>query len=633
MTHLQNRVNKISSIPPAGTAPRRFAQLSSVGVVLLVAPAFATTLTVDLSTAIGPARHVASGSLYGVTEAKPADVNGLIAPLRPRMFTNPATSGTGKQQPVGDAIAVAKRVASTGATVTLRLADWLPGWPYKFVSMTDWLDKVSQTYAQKQASGVNNYYGYEIWNEPDGTWTNSLSFNEFWRQTYVKLRQLDPSAKIIGPSISYYNSTYLKNFLTYAKANNCVPDIISWHELSGGNLTSNYSNYRSIETQAGVGPLPISINEYSGKDHLADEGRPGASAPMIAKFERFKFDSACITFWDVAHPGRLGTLLATDTATNGGWWFYKWYGELSGNMVTTVPPAPNDPVALDGFASLDATAAKASVLFAGVNDGSIQIVVKGFQAASVLGSKVHAVVDHTPFVSRSTVVTATSTISTTDLSVVNDQISVTVNGANNNSGYRLILTPVAGSTGGTAGAGGASGTGGTVAAGGTSSTGGSRPAGGSAAQGGASAKGGASPTGGTKAAGGTSNTVNSGGATTVPSTSSSVSLGGVTSAGGGNASTGGSVGSDGGGNAVGQGGTPSSVASGGMPSVGNQGSSSATTPNGGTYASSVVSADSSNDGSCSCRVAGQSSGFKSVALFGVMGWLLMRARRRASQAC
>jgi len=88
---------------------------------------------------------------------------------------------------------------------------------------------------------------------------------------------------------------------------------------------------------------------------------------MIAKFERFKIDSASITFWNVSHPGRLGSLLATNTATNGGWWFYKWYGDMSGNVVTTTPPSPNTPSALDGFANLDTAGAKASVLFGGVS--------------------------------------------------------------------------------------------------------------------------------------------------------------------------------------------------------------------------------------------------------------------------
>ncbi|HZL17681.1 MAG TPA: beta-xylosidase, partial [Polyangia bacterium] len=386
----------------------------ALGALLLGSPflrsARGQTLTVDLSSTIRGVTHAASGSLYGVTETLPADVNGLIAPLHPYVFNNPAAD---EQQPVGDAIVVAGRVAPIGAKVSIRLADWFKGF-YTFTTMADWFDKIGQTVTRKLASGLTNYYGYEIWNEPQGTYasSNPLPFNQFWMQTFVQLRKLDPSAKLIGPSIAAYDGNYLNTFLSFCKANSCVPDIISWHELAGENLTADLQNYRALEKQLGIGPLPISINEYSGAADLTVEGQPGASAPMIAKFERFQVDSACISYWDVPHPGRLGSLLATDTAKNGGWWFYSWYGAMTGNMVETTPPTPASPSALDGFANLDATAGYASVLLGGTNTGTVTVVVKGFHAATFFGSNVHAVVEHTPFINRTTAVTATTTLST-----------------------------------------------------------------------------------------------------------------------------------------------------------------------------------------------------------------------------
>ncbi|MES1174244.1 MAG: hypothetical protein ABUL62_07920 [Myxococcales bacterium] len=439
---------------------------------LVATPALATTsLTVDLSLPIGPVTHVASGSLYGVTETLPADVNAWIAPLHPKMFTNPAAD---VQQPIGDAIVVAGRVAPTGAQVTIRLADWLKGF-YTFTSMSDWLDKVGQTVSRKKAAGLTNIYAYEIWNEPNGTYasSNPVSFNELWRQTFVQLRKLDPDVKITGPSLSYYNEAYLKDFLSFCKTNGCLPDIVGWHELGGGNFTGTLQSYRALEKQLGIGPLPITINEYSGAGHINVEGQPGASAPLIAKFERLGVDSASISFWDVGHPGRLGSLMASNTEPNGGWWFYKWYGDMAGTMVSTTPPSPANATALDGFANLDNTARSASVLVGGVNDGTIQIVVKGFKAAPFFGGTVHALVEHTGFVNRTTVVKATETVSMSDLAVANDQISVSVTGANNTDGYRLKLTAL----GGAGGAGGAGAGGAGAGAGGSPSTGGAAQAG------------------------------------------------------------------------------------------------------------------------------------------------------------
>ncbi|HTQ06058.1 MAG TPA: hypothetical protein VMI54_19485, partial [Polyangiaceae bacterium] len=508
-----------------------------------------TTLGVDLATTLHPVTHAASGSLYGITEKVPGDVNALVAPLSPNVFNNPASD---VQQPVGDAVVVAGRVAPLGARVSIRLADWFPGWPYHFTTMTDWFDKLSQTASRKAASNLDNYYGYEIWNEPNGTWTSQMSFDDFWAQSYAKLRELDPGAKIIGPSISYYDASYLQSFLTYAKANDCVPDIVSWHELSGGNLTANFQSYRKLEQQLGIGPLPISINEYSGKNDLTDEGMPGASAPMIAKFERFGIDSACISYWDVAHPGRLGSLLASDTSTNGGWWFYKWYGDMRGDMVATTPPSPNDAAALDGFANLDAGAGTASVLFAGVNDGTVDVVVQGFHAAAFFGSKVHAVVEHTRWVDRTTAVTTTDVVSTTDVAIDGDQVAVSVTNANATDGYRLTLTPVDGGAGGSAGAGGA-GTGGLSATAGSGTSGGAAGRLGTAGTtGGAGApQGGAGPAAGGRG-GGTSGAENAGSATRA----------GASNAGGGGSSGVGTV-AGGANSGAGSGGATSSAGTGG----------------------------------------------------------------------
>jgi MYXO-CTERM domain-containing protein len=214
--------------------------------------------------------------------------------------------------------------------------------------------------------------------------------------------------------------------------------------------------------------------------------------------------------------------MASNTDPNGGWWFYKWYGDMAGTMVSTSPPSPSNATALDGFANLDTAGNSASVLFGGVNDGTIQIVVKGFKAAPFFGTTVHAVVERTPFTNRTTAVKATQTVSMNDLAVANDQISVSVTGANATDGYRLKLTTLgggagAGGSGGTSGTAGAPSTGGATHAGGASMAGGAG-AGGRAGTGGDSEGGGVSSVGGqssgaagARAFGGAAGTGNSGG--------------------------------------------------------------------------------------------------------------------------
>src|SRR6478735_1135667 len=177
------------------------------------------TLKVNLSTTIRPVTHCASGSLYGVTETLPMDIANLVAPLKPNVFANPAQSGSGKQQPIGDALKVSERLQNTTGKVQVRLPDVLPGWPYKWPGQQSFLNTCTQVINAKKASGRTNYDGYEIWNEPPGTWPSSNgNFNTVcWKPTFDLIRSLDPGARIIGPSLSYYNNTYMRSFLTYCK--------------------------------------------------------------------------------------------------------------------------------------------------------------------------------------------------------------------------------------------------------------------------------------------------------------------------------------------------------------------------------------------------------------------------------
>ncbi len=400
----------------------------------------AETMTVDCTSVLRGVTHCASGSLYGITENIPVDVNSLVAPLKPYVMRNPARGAAGNQHAFGAAIPVSARLASVnGAKVSVDLADMLPNWPYSWPGMASWLSQVTSFVNDKKSSGRNNYYGYEIWNEPDGTWnTANGTFNDMWKQTYNVLRANDPTAKIIGPCDSYYNQSRMSSFLTYCKTNNCLPDIISWHELIGVQVVSPHlRDYRALEASLGISPLPISINEYCDSDHNL-EGQPGSSARFIGKFERYKVDSACISWWFVPSPGRLGSLLATDTQKGAGWYFYKWYGDMSGNMVSVTPPN-DDSNLVDGAACVDSSAKYISFIFGGPNSGTINTTIKNIP--SFIGSTATVKIEKIDWVNKDTVSNGPITLSTSNYSIVNGQISVALTGCNNSSGYRIYITP------------------------------------------------------------------------------------------------------------------------------------------------------------------------------------------------
>lgn len=415
---------------------------SSLTIPAMTAEA-ANNIIVDCNSVIRQATHCANGSLYGIIENTPGDLNALVAPLHPYVMRNPARGANGNQHPYGDAIKVAKRLSSIpGAEVSIDLADILPYWPYKWPGINGWLSQVKSFIDDKKRSGCTNWYGYEIWNEPDGTFRNNgISFEEMWKQTYQLIRREDPGAKIIGPCDSYYNATRLRNFLIYCKNNNCLPDIMSWHELSGVQWVAGHMrDYRKMEKELGIKELPLSINEYCDEKHEL-EGQPGSSARFIGKFERYKVESAMISWWFVPQPGRLGSLLATDTQKGAGWYFYKWYGDMTGNMVNVIPPN-DDSELVDGAACVDSNQKYISFIFGGPNDGTIRATLKNLPA--FIGSTANVKVEKIDWVSKDTVSYGPKTVSNQNVSVVNGQITVNVTGCNASSGYRIYVTNASG---------------------------------------------------------------------------------------------------------------------------------------------------------------------------------------------
>ena len=400
----------------------------------------AVNLDVSLGDSIKPVTHVATGSLYGLTETLPSNIEKDVAPLKPNVFLSPARSGSGRQQGIGGAFLVAPRVESIGAKIQIRLADVLPGWPYKFQNMDHWKNEVKSVINDKLKSSNKNFDGYEIWNEPDGTWKNENGdFNSvLWKQTYDLIRQMDPGAKIIGPSYSYYSSSRMDAFVKYCSQNNCMPDVVSWHQWGSANFVNTVESYRSIEKKYNVSPRPFSINEYSSEEH-SEEGCPGLSVPFIAKFERHGVESAMISWWFVPLPGRLGSLLTDKNERGGGWWLYKWYGDMSGYMAKVTPPNDKSD-GVDGFAALDKKKGFASIVLGGNTKGEISVNISGIPEA--FGSKVNVDVEYVVWENKDKAVPSTTPVSSKEYDVNGGKITVPVNITNTKYGYHINITPI-----------------------------------------------------------------------------------------------------------------------------------------------------------------------------------------------
>lgn len=402
------------------------------------APTSSTTLVVNADQTLRPVTHVASGGLYGLdTASVPAD--SLVEPLRPNTFVQMAPGGSqlpnGEPAPGGDALTVAPEAARAGAKVVVRMPDWYPNFPYKWVSWSDWLAAVDKQVASVKSSGATNIAAYELWNEPDWTWDTSAagSFDSGWARTYREVRAKDSTAPIQGPSYSAWNQSSMTTFLTDAKAAGTLPDIVSWHELQGSqNIAAHVAAYRALETSLGISPRPIAVEEYGTTSEV---GVPGPLAGYVAKFERAGVHDAELAFWN--HYGTLGdTLTDTGGSPNGSYWLYKWYGDMSGNMLVTTPPAQTG---IDGFAARNAAGDQISVVTGGCT-GACAVTVNGLSSLSAFGSTVHVKLEYTPSKGRTTAVSGPITISDTDYPVSGGSITVPV-AMNASDGYHLTITP------------------------------------------------------------------------------------------------------------------------------------------------------------------------------------------------
>ncbi|MFF4257730.1 RICIN domain-containing protein [Streptomyces sp. NPDC001663] len=407
------------------------------------APTSSTTLVVNANQTLRPVTHVATGSLYGLADAStPSD--SLTGALKPNTFVQMAPGGSqlpnGEPKPAGDALVVASKAARAGAKVVVRMPDWYPNFPYKWVSWSDWLSAVDKQVASVQSSGATNIAAYELWNEPDWTWdtTNAGAFNAGWARTFKEVRTKDTTTPIQGPSYSAWNQSWMSSFLTDAKASGTVPDIIAWHELQGSkDIAAHVSAYRALESSLGISPRPIAIEEYGTPDEM---GNSGALIGYAAKFERAGVHDAELAFWN--HYGTLGdTLVDTGGSPNGSYWTYKWYGDMSGSMLVTTPPAQTG---IDGLASRNSAGNQISVVAGGCT-GSCAVTVNGLSSLPAFGSTVHVKLEYSPGTGRTTASSGPITISDADYTVSNGSITVPVT-MNASDGYHLVITPSGSST-------------------------------------------------------------------------------------------------------------------------------------------------------------------------------------------
>ena len=391
-----------------------------------------STLVVDASSVVRPVTHVGSGTLDGLKDATTPSAS-ILQPLHLNQLRQ-APPGTqhrpnGSPVPVADALVVAPTAMAIGAKMTVNMADYLDGFPYVWPGWSSWLGDVDKmTGAVKARPDVTNINAFEPWNEPDWTWPSAAgSFNDGWARIVRQIHNTLPGEPILGPSTSYLNLNWMRDFLTAAKASGTLPDVICWHELSGwSHVTADVQAYRTLESQLGISPRPISIDEYATTSEI---DVASSTNHYVAQFERTGVRDAERAFW--YEPGTANGLLYNGQPT-ASYWMYKWYGDQTGNIVKVTPTQYQD-----GVAAYDSGRRTFSVVFGG-QSGNSSIQVKGI---SGLGASVTATLNYTPGSGRTTNVSGPTRISSGSYSVTNGTVTVPVNNQDANGAYQLVLTP------------------------------------------------------------------------------------------------------------------------------------------------------------------------------------------------
>ena len=363
------------------------------------------TLSVDLDPErnTGEIIHGAAGFLYGISSEDVPTTN-TIVPLKSKILCTKGAVGT--EHPYGDALDVAKTfLESGGQQVMMYNSNY-----YGVFGVTATIDQycndlkyyicpavVAWKNAWKQEHGTpenpkDNFGKIDIDQAivyipiNEGTPAGG-NFYEAWEQYYKAIKEVDSHATLAGPNSCAYGAQFsdgqsMAGYIQYCADNNCMPDVITWHELDTGCLSpnglaahmrdfkniwekTNWTKYNAANNATDTPEIPqICINEYA---EMAYCGVPGRLVNWISRLEDEKI-TGCLPFWHQAN--NLNDLAAGANEGNGAWWLYQWYGNMSGTTQPVSSTTSYDK--LYGVSTMD-DAKRISTTLLGGYTGSIDV--------------------------------------------------------------------------------------------------------------------------------------------------------------------------------------------------------------------------------------------------------------------
>lgn len=373
-------------------------------------------LVVDLSERTGEFFGAANGVLYGLSdEGVPSD--NTLEPLRMHSIAQKPPAGA--QHPNGDSLVIADPFIRTGGEyIQIYVQDMYAQWTYENpggvtpcnqVCFDNYMEKLAWVVDQAKNSPHSDRFVYVLWNEPDFIWyglstgnnaqyqQRMQTFLNHWKIAVEYVREHHPGARVAGMNDATFRARNFGDFLTFARDNDVLPDIVTWHQLpsnslnpaSGNYFRNTYEIYRNLERERGIDPLPIDINEYGGNRDLTV---PGQLVQWVAMFEEAKVAAGGKAYWTAA-GGLAGDVVQTNMP-GGGWWFYKMYADMhGGDTVAVTRPDTTSLDALDAVAVLDDTRRQARII-AGGTDADFDVVINNIDN-DVFGDSIHVTLSAT----------------------------------------------------------------------------------------------------------------------------------------------------------------------------------------------------------------------------------------------
>jgi hypothetical protein len=299
------------------------------------------------------AQHPASGALHAIGGTLPIDEH--LSPLNFSTYRGTRTK----------IVSNISRYRSYNMKLVPVLSDdfgyvhtYFPGDSgYPWVSWDSW---VTNYVNQMVSAGFTDAWCIDIWNEPDleQFWPRPFSqFCDLWTKAALKIKSLQPTWKVCGPSLSRYDNSLLTQFFAACQLAGVQPDVLSFHQLAipfyalnePWTFPANLTTTNNLAASYGISAKPFFLGEYvsSGLDIV----RPGAAASWMVSmdfagvgavsgachstFPESDYDDPLLNTGDGIDNSNRDTLcgiLSPENKPRAVWFLYKDYANMTGKM-------------------------------------------------------------------------------------------------------------------------------------------------------------------------------------------------------------------------------------------------------------------------------------------------------------